>query len=116
MGLSLGQRRFETERLKNFPKPNLLKMLSENLEIEYCIEPKFDGGTIALVYENDVLIRAATRGNGTKGEDITHNARAMRSIPLKAEFSKFGIQKVELRGEVLIRKDKFAKVNKNREV
>jgi DNA ligase (NAD+) len=89
--------------------------LSDDLKIEYCIEPKFDGGTIALVYENDVLVRGATRGNGTQGEDITHNARAMRSIPLKAEFSKFGIQKVELRGEVLIRKDKFAIVNKNRE-
>ena len=89
--------------------------LAEDLEIEYCIEPKFDGGTIALVYENDVLVRAATRGNGTKGEDITHNARAMRSIPLKAEFSKFGIKTVELRGEVLIRKDKFDKVNEKRE-
>ena len=89
--------------------------LAEDLAIEYCIEPKFDGGTIALVYENDVLVRAATRGNGVKGEDITHNARAMRSIPLKAEFSKFGIKTVELRGEVLIRKDKFEKVNKKRE-
>lgn len=113
--LSLGNS-YNAEDLQEFDERlRRAAMLSENLEIEYCIEPKFDGGTIALVYENDVLIRAATRGNGTKGEDITHNARAMRSIPLKAEFSKFGIQKVELRGEVLIRKDKFAKVNKNRE-
>lgn len=89
--------------------------LAEDLAIEYCIEPKFDGGTIALVYENDVLVRAATRGNGVKGEDITHNARAMRSIPLRAEFSKFGIKTVELRGEVLIRKDKFTKVNEKRQ-
>ena len=89
--------------------------LAEDLEIEYCIEPKFDGGTITLVYENDILVRAATRGNGVKGEDITHNARAMRSIPLRAEFSKFGIKTVELRGEVLIRRDKFVQVNKERE-
>lgn len=88
--------------------------IPEDLDIEYCIEPKFDGGTIALVYENDILVRAATRGNGVKGEDITHNARAMRSIPLRAEFSKFGIKTVELRGEVLIRKDKFVQVNKER--
>lgn len=112
--LSLGNS-YNAEDLQEFDERlRRAATLAEDLEVEYCIEPKFDGGTIALVYENDVLVRAATRGNGVKGEDITHNARAMRSIPLKAEFSKFGIQKVELRGEVLIRKDKFAKVNKKR--
>ena len=89
--------------------------LPEGLVIDYCVEPKFDGGTIVLVYENDELVRAATRGNGVKGEEITHNARAMRSVPLRANFSKYGIHKVELRGEVLIRKDRFVEVNKTRE-
>lgn len=83
--------------------------------IEYCVEPKFDGGSIALVYENDRLVRAATRGNGTTGEEITRNAKAMKTVPLKAAFSKYGIHKVELRGEVLIRLDRFKKVNENRE-
>ena len=68
-----------------------LAKLPKESEIEYVVEPKFDGGTIALVYENDVLLRAATRGNGTMGEEMTHNAKVMRSIPLRAEFSKSGI-------------------------
>jgi DNA ligase (NAD+) len=84
-------------------------------EIEYCVEPKFDGGTIVLLYENDVFIRAATRGDGKNGEEMTANARMMRTIPLKAEFSKHGIYRAELRGEALIRKDVFEKVNKKRE-
>ena len=92
-----------------------LAKLPKEEEIEYVVEPKFDGGTIALVYENDVLVRAATRGNGTMGEDMTHNAKVMRSIPLRAEFSKYGITKVELRGEALIKKDTFDKINKQRE-
>ena len=92
-----------------------LAKLGEDDPIEYVVEPKFDGGTIALVYENDVLVRAATRGNGTMGEEMTHNAKVMRSIPLRAEFSKYGISKVELRGEALIKKDTFDKINKQRE-
>ncbi len=84
-------------------------------DLEYVVEPKFDGGTIALVYENDILTRGATRGNGTKGEEMTNNARVIHSIPLKAEFSKWGIHKVELRGEVLIKISNFDKVNEARE-
>lgn len=82
--------------------------------IAYGVEPKFDGGSIALVYENDLLVRAATRGNGAIGEEITNNAKAIRSIPLRAAFSKYGIHRVELRGEALIRKDVFEKLNVKR--
>ncbi len=57
-----------------------------DMDITYVVEPKFDGGSIALVYENDKLTRAATRGNGVMGEDITANARVIRSIPLQAAF------------------------------
>ena len=84
--------------------------MPEEAAIEYAVEPKFDGGSIALVYENDLLARAATRGNGTLGEEMTANARAIRSIPLSAKFSKYGLDKVELRGEVIIRKDVFTKM------
>jgi DNA ligase (NAD+) len=83
-------------------------------DVEYCVEPKFDGGTIALVYENDLLVRGATRGNGAVGDDITHNIRTMRSIPLQANFAQKGIKKAELRGEALIRKDVFDKINAQR--
>lgn len=83
--------------------------------VEYCVEPKYDGGTIALVYENDRLTRAATRGNGYVGDEITANIRTLRSGSLRAAFSKKDIAKVELRGEALIRKDIFDKINQTRQ-
>ena len=86
---------------------------SENLE--YCVEPKYDGGSIAIIYENDLLVRAATRGNGQEGDEITANARTIRSIPLRADFSTYGIGRIELRGEAIIRKDIFERVNTERE-
>lgn len=107
---------YNAEDLNNFDE-RIKKMIGTEIPgkgIEYCVEPKFDGGTIVLVYENDLLVRAATRGNGAQGDDITPNAKAIRTIPLKANFSKYGIQKVELRGEVLIRKDLFDNINENR--
>lgn len=89
--------------------------LQESDNVEYAVEPKFDGGSIALIYENDKLTRAATRGNGIAGDEMTANARAITSIPLKAAFSKKGIHRVELRGEALIRKDSFKRINEERE-
>jgi DNA ligase (NAD+) len=83
----------------------------ETADVEYVVEPKFDGGTITLVYENDELVRAATRGNGAAGDDITHNAKVMRTIPLKAAFSTKNIYKIELRGEAIISKSRFEKLN-----
>jgi DNA ligase (NAD+) len=83
-------------------------------DIAYAVEPKYDGGSVALVYENDRMVRAATRGNGREGEEITANARVIRSIPLQAKFSNYGFSKVEVRGEVLIRKDIFERINKAR--
>lgn len=80
-------------------------------EIEYCVEPKFDGGSISLIYENDLLTRGATRGDGVEGDDITTNIRQIRSLPLSAAFSKYGLQTVEIRGEVLINKQNFTKYN-----
>ena len=89
--------------------------IQEEQNIEYSVEPKFDGGSIAVLYENDFLIRAATRGNGTMGEEMTANARTMPSIPLRAPLAELGIYKAEMRGEALIRKDNFAKINAQRE-
>jgi len=83
-------------------------------ELEYCIEPKFDGASISLIYENDLLVRGATRGDGLQGDEITVNIRQIRSIPLSAGFSKYGIQQIELRGEVLINKPTFKKLNDQR--
>lgn len=107
---------YNADDLKDFDKQiRKLTGLSEDDTIAYTVEPKFDGGSIALIYENDLLTRSATRGNGQEGEEMTANAKAMTSIPLKAAFSKLGITKAELRGESLIRKDVFLKLNKDRE-
>ncbi len=80
--------------------------------IEYCIEPKFDGASISLIYENDQLVRATTRGDGVEGEDVTNNIKQIRSIPLSAEFSRYGIQQAEIRGEVIMSKQSFEKYNR----
>jgi DNA ligase (NAD+) len=107
---------YNAEDLKDFDESiKKLAMLNQEEDVEYVVEPKFDGGSIALVYENDQLVRAATRGNGVMGEEITANARVIRTIPLKAAFSKYDIEKAELRGEVLIRKDNFNKINEERQ-
>ena len=87
------------------------KELSKQAEIEYCVEPKFDGASISLIYENDSLVRGATRGNGIEGDEITTNIKQIRSVPLSANFSKYNIHQVEIRGEVLLNKTNFKKYN-----
>ncbi len=82
-------------------------------EVEYCVEPKFDGASISLIYENDLLTRAATRGDGVAGDDITTNIKQIRSVPLGAAFGKYGIEQIEVRGEVLMSKKSFASYNEN---
>lgn len=112
--LSLGNS-YNADDLTEFDK-QVKRMLNmdEASPLAYAVEPKYDGGSIALVYEDDLLVRAATRGNGKLGEEITANARVIRSIPLVAAFSQFGLKRVELRGEVIIRKDNFERMNEAR--
>lgn len=104
---------YNQEDLESFDES--LRKLVLDQEITYHIEPKFDGSSIALLYENDLLVRAATRGDGIEGEDITANARTIKSIPLRVNFSAFGIHKIELRGEVVIAHNQFEKMNAERE-
>jgi DNA ligase (NAD+) len=80
-------------------------------ELEYCVEPKFDGASISLTYEDDQLLRGVTRGDGIAGDEITTNIRQIRSVPLSAAFSRYGIHMIEIRGEVLMNKDSFKKYN-----
>jgi DNA ligase (NAD+) len=85
--------------------------LAKVSELEYCVEPKFDGASISLIYENDLLVRGATRGNGVQGDDITINIKQIKSIPLSAPFSKYGLEQIEIRGEVLMSKKNFKQYN-----
>jgi len=80
-------------------------------KLTYCVEPKFDGASISLVYENDLLIRACTRGDGVAGEDITQNIKQIKSIPLSIPLAEYGIKQIEIRGEVIMSKDAFAAFN-----
>jgi DNA ligase (NAD+) len=85
--------------------------LSGLAEIEYCVEPKFDGASISMVYEDNQLLRSATRGDGVVGDEITINTKQIRSVPLSAWFSSYGIEQIEIRGEVLINKSNFKAYN-----
>ena len=80
-------------------------------ELEYCVEPKFDGASISLIYEDDRLLRGVTRGDGVAGDEITTNIRQIRSVPLSAKFSRYGLHLIEIRGEVLMNKSNFQKYN-----
>ena len=79
-------------------------------DIEYVCEPKIDGVSIALIYENGVLIRGATRGDGIKGDDVTANLKTIHSIPLRLQGSE--LQNAEVRGEVFFPISAFKKFNK----
>lgn len=88
-----------------------VRELSGLPEVEYCVEPKFDGASISVIYENDLLTRAATRGDGVTGDEITTNTKQIRSVPLSARFGTYEIDQVEIRGEVLISKNNFKAYN-----
>ena len=90
---------------------NRLKTLADHQKVTFSAEPKYDGASISLIYENDMLVRGATRGDGSAGDDITTNIRQIGSIPLSAKFSDYGIEKIEIRGEVLLNKENFKKYN-----
>lgn len=84
---------------------------AEGRPVEYCVEPKYDGASISLIYENNQLVRGTTRGDGVMGEEVTPNIRQIKSIPLSADFLKDGIDNIEIRGEVVIHKETFAEYN-----
>ena len=82
-------------------------------EHEYCVEPKIDGLSMSLEYENGVFIRGATRGNGLVGEDVTENLRTVRSLPLRIIDAP---ERLVVRGEVYMSKSVFNELNAEREI
>lgn len=89
------------------------KRISEALgvsEVTYAVEPKFDGLAITLTYENGIFTQGATRGDGYTGEDVTHNLRTLRAIPMRLHCTE-PPRLLEVRGEVLMLKRDFDKLN-----
>lgn len=80
-------------------------------QVDYAVEPKFDGLAISLAYENGVLVQGATRGDGYTGEDVTANLRTIKAIPLRL-YTPNPPRLLEIRGEVLILKSDFDKLNR----
>jgi DNA ligase (NAD+) len=89
-----------------------LKLAPGDAPIEYAAELKFDGLAVSLRYERGVLVRAATRGDGEVGEDVTPNVRTIRSIPLR--LADVDAPVLEVRGEVFMRRDEFERLNERR--
>lgn len=99
---------FSMEELTDF----LAKIMEEYPETQFSVEPKIDGLSVALEYENGRFIRGATRGDGTVGEDVTENLKTIRSIPLTIENAP---PKLIVRGEVYMPKKVFEKLNEELE-
>ncbi|MBE6275290.1 MAG: NAD-dependent DNA ligase LigA [Bacteroides sp.] len=85
-----------------------------NEDFEVCCEMKFDGTSISLIYEEGKLVRAVTRGDGVKGDDVTDNVKTIRTIPLVLQGEGFP-KKFEIRGEILMPWEVFEQLNKERE-
>ncbi len=101
---------FNAQDMENFNR-RLLDRLGEDAgSLEFACEPKLDGIAVSLLYRDGVLQRAATRGDGTTGEDITHNVRTIRSIPLRLRGAGFPAL-LEVRGEIYMPKAGFERLN-----
>ena len=93
------------------------KRVRKNLEIneiEYTCELKYDGASINLIYEDGILVRGITRGNGVEGDDVTLNVKTIKDIPLKLK-GKFP-KKIEVRGEIILPLNKFKSLNRVRQL
>ena len=102
---------FEEADLKAFEK-RLLDRLKADNKLAFSCEPKLDGLAVSILYENGVLVRAATRGDGQVGENITANVRTIANVPLKLRGADLP-ERIEVRGEVFMPRDGFEKLNEN---
>ena len=103
---------FSEEEVEDFHRRVLSRLeLEEGADVEYAAEPKLDGAAVSLLYEDGVLVRGATRGDGSSGEDITHNVRTIESIPLKLLGEGYP-RVLEVRGEVFMPRAGFDAYNK----
>ncbi|MCB1693013.1 MAG: NAD-dependent DNA ligase LigA, partial [Pseudomonadales bacterium] len=104
---------FSEEDLFDFDR-RIKGRLGSDATIDYACEPKIDGVAVSLLYENGRLVRGATRGDGTTGEDITQNVRTIESVPLRLHGTGYP-RVLEVRGEVYLQKSTFRKINEQAE-
>ena len=104
---------FNEQDLQDF-ESRIKKRLGSEADLEYSCEPKVDGIAVSLLYVDGVLTRAATRGDGLTGEDITHNVRTIHSIPLRLDAQEM-TGRLEVRGEIYLGKAGFEKLNNRAE-
>ncbi|MCK4806621.1 MAG: NAD-dependent DNA ligase LigA, partial [Candidatus Aegiribacteria sp.] len=102
---------FSAEEFSEF-NSRIRRELELDTDPVYSVEPKLDGLAVALIYENGVLARAGTRGDSSEGENVTPNARTLRSIPLKLSCDLSG--SLVVRGEVIFKKNDFQRMNRER--
>lgn len=100
---------FDEQDLRDF-ESRVLKRLGSDKALDYSCEPKVDGVAVSLLYRDGILERAATRGDGVTGEDITHNVRTIKSIPLKLSGKNLK-GRLEVRGEIFLGKKGFDQLN-----
>ena len=103
---------FDDQDIEDFEK-RFLNKLKRKEAFSYSCEPKIDGIAICLVYQNGILTRAGTRGDGNIGEEVTHNVKTMKEIPMQLKKSKnFAYPKeIEIRGEIYVEKKDFSNLN-----
>ena len=108
---------FSFEELADFDRR--VRELSGREKVDYVAEHKFDGLSMALIYEDGLLVRGVTRGDGTTGEDVTANVKTIRSIPLRldaAALKKAGLRgDLEVRGEAIMTRKAFELLNEQQE-
>ena len=105
---------FSFDEMQEFDR-RIRRLLRTNEDVEYTVEPKYDGLAIELTYKDGLLYKASTRGDGYEGEDVTRNIKTIKSIPMK--IGEVGIvpEEIDIRGEVYMDIEEFGNLNRERE-
>ncbi len=104
---------YNEEDIRDFDR-RVQSLLASNESYEYVCELKIDGLAVSLIYENGIFQRAATRGDGEQGDDVSKNVKTIRSLPLRLHTSKDFLKNIEVRGEVYLHRDDLIQLNKER--
>ena len=104
---------YNEDEVRDFDR-RVRSLLQPGESYEYVCELKIDGVAMSLIYENGVLVRGATRGDGERGDDVTNNVKTIRSIPLKIEADEPYLLNIEVRGEVYFLREALDRLNEER--